>query len=411
MVKEASNAVPSGPVEITLEIVRTLPATGERYAVRDTKCRGLVLRVGASGDRSWVYDYRDAEGARQTYRVGNALDIRPADARKLVDKVRGTDPAKAKRDSRQAKALAESRTLRALLDLKEGRYWRDVLKSKRSGAGTRDRILSTWAPFIDEDIASLEVGAIDKHRAQRLATGLKPQTVNRDRTALLACLNQAAKWNLIERNPLKGSEPLKTDDDKRVRWLGQFDEHEEIKDDAGNVIGERARFLRAMDDHSTPGYLRQLAILAGNTGLRRGELFKLQWSAVNLAQRRITVTAATAKSAEQRHVGLNTSALAVLQELAKVRHISGYVFINADTGKPFTTVKKAWATLTKRAQLTDFRFHDLRHDFASGLVQQGVSLYEVKDRLGHSSITLTERYAHLAPNENTLELLVAGWTR
>ena len=89
--------------------------------------------------------------------------------------------------------------------------------------------------------------------------------------------------------------------------------------------------------------------------------------------------------------------LPILEDLAKVRHISGLVFVNPDTEKAYTTVKKAWATLTTTAQLDDFNFHDLRHDFASRLVQSGVNLYEVKDLLGHSSITLTERYAHLAP--------------
>ena len=76
--------------------------------------------------------------------------------------------------------------------------------------------------------------------------------------------------------------------------------------------------------------------------------------------------------------------------------------------KPLTDIKHSWATLVKEAQVDGFRFHDLRHDFASRLVQAGIPLDQVRDLLGHSSVTLTERYAHLAPHlrKAAVEMLV-----
>jgi len=87
--------------------------------------------------------------------------------------------------------------------------------------------------------------------------------------------------------------------------------------------------------------------------------------------------------------------------------LSGLVFPSDITGKPLVGIKRQWANLMKVANITGFRFHDLRHDFASRLVMKGVSLYEVKDLLGHSSITMTERSAHLADEQlrNAVEVL------
>lgn len=387
-------------LKITKEFAARLTATGERQTYRDAECRGLLLRVGATGKKSWALDYRDPQGKRQTYTIGDADRIDPGEARKKV-KALGEDPAGEKREKKLDAAKADSRTVRKFV---EGRYFKDYLEREtKSGDVTKKRILSTWAPLLDKDMASLEVDDAIQHRLDRLDDEVTPQTLNRDRTALLAMLNKAVEWKILDNNPLDDPafKPLDTVDDKRVRWLGQRDEHEH-----GKTAGERARFMAAIEHESTPAYLRDLALLAMNTGMRRGELFQLRWENVSLARAELLVRASTAKTNKMRHITLNTVALAVLVRMSKVKHFSGFVFVNLETGKPFTTVKKAWASLAKRAQLDDFTFHDLRHDFASRLVQAGVNLYEVRDLLGHSSITLTERYAHLAPHQKRAAVAV-----
>ncbi len=417
-----ARAKPAAKFTITKEFIAKVARTGERQVYRDDKASGLLLRVNADGSKAWYFDYRSPTLGRTTYKIGDAERIDPGEARKRL-KALGDDPASDRRAQRaeveRAQVEAEkaaARTIRAFLDETTGAYWAKHLKTARSGLATKKRILSAWAPLVDTDMAALDVQEAIDHRAERLDEGVTAQTLNRDRIALLALLNQAHAWGLININPLAvpAFKPLRTEDDRRVRYLGMRDEHEDIRDDTGNKIGERQRFAAALAHADTPQYLRDICTLAMNTGLRRGELFKLQWARVSLQAATITVAAATAKTAKTRHVVLNELALAVLKRLAaerdeRQRHarengepvkLSPFVFVNPETDKPFTTLKKSWASqVVERARIVDFTFHDLRHDFASRLVQAGVNLYEVKDLLGHSSITLTERYAHLAPHQ------------
>lgn len=142
--------------------------------------------------------------------------------------------------------------------------------------------------------------------------------------------------------------------------------------------------LGAYADHMTP-----VVLLGMNTGLRRGELLALDWSDINLDARLLTVRRENAKSGKQRHVPLNAEALAVLKQ---------WLSQTTDVGSVFgvASVKSGWESLLTAAKVENFRFHDLRHHFASRLVMGGVDLNTVKELLGHSDLTMTLRYAHLA---------------
>jgi integrase len=139
-------------------------------------------------------------------------------------------------------------------------------------------------------------------------------------------------------------------------------------------------------DHLTPAIL-----LSVNTGLRRGELLALCWDCIDFNGRTLTVEGGTAKSRKTRHVFLNEEATRALTQWREHTQGDRRVF-DISTG-----FKKAWAPLLKRAAITKFRWHDLRHHFASRLVQAGVPLNTVRYLLGHSSVAMSLRYAHLAP--------------
>jgi integrase len=403
MGRPAKSSRRAGAVKITKAWLKTLAATGKRESYYDATVDHLVLRVGPNGEsRVWYLSYRNRAGERRLYRIGSLEKYDPESAKETARKLngsiaKGADPAAEKAAQKADEKASESRTLEKYLD---GKYWTDTLKSRRSGEATKARIKAAWKPFLDTDMSALDIVELREHRSRRQDEGKKPQTLNRDRTALLALLNQAVADKVLDVNPVADFDRLEAEDDKRVRYLGQRDK-DEAYFEQGRKVDERERFMTALQRQ--PHYLRAMTELALNTGMRRGEIFQLRWESVDLKRGEITVRAATAKGNKTRVVPMTARAIEVLRvwrkeqtEDGKVLPMSRLVFPNPKSKKPFTSIKKAWRTLLKAAQVEDFHLHDCRHDFASRLVMEGVYLYVVRDLLGHSTIQLTERYSHLA---------------
>ena len=151
-----------------------------------------------------------------------------------------------------------------------------------------------------------------------------------------------------------------------------------------------------------------MIIISINTGLRYGELSSLSWGNTHLGDAPVvTVEAAHAKSRKERHIPLNNAAKTTLKKWKDQKpRTSGLVFQLPGGGR-VKSVRTAWNKVVKDAKITDFRWHDLRHHFASKLVMAGVDLNTVRELLGHSSLQMTLRYAHLAPEHKAaaVELL------
>jgi integrase len=137
------------------------------------------------------------------------------------------------------------------------------------------------------------------------------------------------------------------------------------------------------------------SLQAGTTMLKvaRGEVLELRWTSVDLNRRLLTVEGRNAKNRQTRHAPLNEEAVNTLRRWREQSGPGARVF-NVATG-----FQKGWVKLLERARISHFRWHDLRHHFASGLVQRGVPLNTVRDLLGHSSVQMSLRYAHLAPDQ------------
>ena len=223
-------------------------------------------------------------------------------------------------------------------------------------------------------------------------------------------MNRAIDWGLLKDHPMRNVKKLKVDEDAKIRYLVP-EEAQRLRDAMDNREmkhrADRERFnqwRRRRGYEEFPAFatftdhLKPIVLLALNTGMRRGELFNLKWDDVNFAGRILTVVGETAKSGKTRHIPMNEEVFSVLRALYEQRKESELVFPGADGGR-LDNISTSWENLIKSAKIKKFRFHDLRHDFASKLVMAGVDLNTVRELLGHADIKMTLRYAHLAPEK------------
>jgi integrase len=249
-----------------------------------------------------------------------------------------------------------------------------------------------------------------KYEQDKSKAGLSRSTIDRQVRDLKTALSKAAEWGIIENSPLAGMKQGKADKNGRVRYLSEAEEKQLRAALDGRQAKQRIerqqynkwRHERRMEplplmDGRYTDYLEPLVVLAVNTGLRRGELFNLEWADINLKGRLLTVQGGGAKSGQTRHIPLNEEAFGVLVAWRNQAGGNLLVFPSPVTSKRLDNINKSWRNLVNAAGVEDFRFHDLRHHFASSLVMAGADLNTVRELLGHASLDMTLRYSHLAP--------------
>ncbi len=307
----------------------------------------------------------------------NATFERLTDAKRWVQQTES-----AIRDGRHFKTSeAKKRTLGEMIN----RYLKDILPSKPKNNKNRTLHLNWWKKEIGKfSLAEITPALIAQFR-DKLANGIttrgtqrSPSTVVRYMAALSHTFSIAIKeWGWLEDSPMrrvsKPKEPR-----GRVRFLSD---------------GERQRLLEACQSSSSP-WLYLVVVLALSTGARRMEMLGLCWENVDL--NREVITLHETKNGERRILPITGHALALLKEHSKIRSIhTNLVF----PGKNFKTpidLRTPWETALKHAGIEDFRFHDLRHSAASYLAMNGASLAEIAEVLGHKTLQMVKRYAHLS---------------
>jgi integrase len=263
-------------------------------------------------------------------------------------------------------------------------YLADTQATKRSAE--RDRRCAAWLypHFTGKELTTLAVGDLYHYQRARRADGVKEPTIRRELSLLSAALNHARQnWGWAVTNPVQGHLPASSEG--RVRWI--------------RPEQARALIAAAASEPRSP-HAADFIRLALHTGCRKTELLGLEWARVDWQANLLYLEMQHTKTRKRRAVPLNHEARAALLNRARFRAehcpASPWVFCDRD-GQRIANVRRAFETACRRIGLADFRIHDLRHTCAAWLVSAGVALAEVRDLLGHASITMTERYAHLAP--------------
>ncbi len=381
-------------------IARQLPRS-KPYDVWDTRLRGLILRVLPSGNKAYFLQVRRGVRIRLGH-VSIDIDTIRAVASKMVAAIaKGEDPTR---------ALAKSKDLTFLRFVDdEWAPWAE--EHLRTAAKALQRLRSNFRHFHHLLLSEITPAQFDKLRTARLASGKKRRTANRDLDDIRGVLSKAVEWGFLETNPLAGVRKLTTDRLGVVRYLKKDEERRlfeqldvrEVRIKDGRRRANAGRALRGypllptLHNHVFADHLKPMILISLHTGLRQGELFDLTWSNVDLDQRGMTIVGETAKSHQTRHIPLNAVALQTFLDWRdQCLDDSGLVFPSPKGGR-FDNVKTAWKALLRKAAVIKFRWHDMRHTFASRLVMQGVDLNAVRELLGHADYQMTLRYTHLAP--------------
>jgi site-specific recombinase XerD len=257
------------------------------------------------------------------------------------------------------------------------RYLREHAAKKSEPRHYRGYFNRLKACFGGRTLAEITPKLIVEYKARRYAAGLKPASINRELASLKKAFNLAMReWEWCRENPVS-KVSMEQENNKRDRWLS---------------VEEEPRLLQGCAP-----WLHDLVTFALHTGMRMGEILELTWWGVDVNRR--TVMVVRSKNGERRTIPINETVMSVLKQKSKVRSLrTDLVFCSQTfTSMEAGHLRRSFRVALRKARIDDFHFHDLRHTFATRLVQAGVDLYKVQRLLGHKSPIMTQRSAHHYP--------------
>lgn len=355
-------------------VERTTPPKSGKVDYFDTETPGLCLRIMASGTRTYSLRYRDLRGKQGERKLGSAKVLKLSEAQERVREIQaqlamGDNPFE-KRD-----LLKKVPTFGDFV----ARSYLPYIKSYKRSWMTDETLLRLhilpWLGTLHlDEIKKQHVIELLSHHLQTHA----PASTNRILILCRYVYSCALKWEVegVTRNATEGID-LYPVNNQRERYL---------KEEESVRLFEA---LEASQNKLLPFIIAMLLL----TGARRREVLDAKWSDMDLDSR--TWRIEFNKTGKTRYVPLSNGVLSLFEKIPK-QPGQDYLFLNPQTGKPFVSVFHGWDAARRKAGVPDLRIHDLRHSFASMLVNAGRSLYEVQRLLGHHQVTTTQRYAHLS---------------
>lgn len=384
-------------VNLTINFVEKAKPNGKEQHIRDKIINELVLRIGPTGTKSYYLDVKLPNGKRTMKKIGDAVVLTPQMARERAKEMLLQIQA--------GETFRPKLTLKTLIDKYYETYCNENFRTAKEMINELKKHFD-W--LMDRPLESVTFIEIQQWRSKRIQN-VTEATANRNVDALKGAISYAYKNKLIDTNPLRGFAKLPEEDseemvrylsdDERARLMAALDERE------AEMRSKRARTRAHAKGEHLPDtsetvfadYFKPLILTALGTGIRRSAIFNLRWSDIDFDHDKIMLRGSQAKNKKTAILPMSAKVKAVLEAWQK-QSSGEIVFSSPKDGGSMDNVDVSFAGVLKKAGIENFRWHDMRHDFASQLVMRGVSLYVVKELMTHASIKTTERYAHLAPD-------------
>jgi site-specific recombinase XerD len=367
------------------------PANKTRIEYCDRDLPGLLLEVRPSGASTYHLRYK-ANNTTKYIKLGTSDLITLAEARKKAKTLKaeialGADP---RGDAKAKRAIP---TLTEFFDDTYLPYAKVHKRSWKRDVQLFARIKAKFGRLRLDQISKQQVSVF---HAGLLEEGLSAASADHHPKLLRRMFSMAIEYDLIEKNPLVKF-ALFNHDNKVEHYLSDVQ------------LGQLMDVLRTDPNRA----VCNIAILLLGTGCRLNEILTCRKSDIDVENRVLKIAASNSKSKRIRTVPLNDASLDIIKQQMEDTKGYDYLFINHQTGLPYTTIMKVWNRLRIKAGLPHLRIHDLRHSFASFLVNSGRTLYEVQSILGHSQSIVTERYAHLSTKtlqdaSNSASVIIQG---
>lgn len=394
--------------KITSKLVQDLEVREKIYDVTDELLPGFVVRVNPSGLKNFWVRYTLLNGRRDRVVLGKAGIISVAQARAEAKRILGQvslgiDPKE------KHKAEDSKLTLKQFIE-QDYLPWSE---SHHQWSKEQVQRLYRMKECLNLPLSEINLRVIENWRAKRLKEGVTANTVNRDVTGIRSAIAKAVEWGIIQDHQFEKLKPLKVDRSPNIRYLSEEEEfrlrqaldereakiHEE-RSSANKWRKERGyELLPDISKQPFADHLKPLVLLSLNTGARQGELFRLHWDGIDFDRKSMVLIMRGKRKSYTRHIPLNREAFEVLKAWQSIAPVSEKLVFPSKNGQRFNNIQTSWENLKKLANLKNFRWHDMRHHFASRLVMKGVPLNTVRELLGHTNLEMTLRYAHLAPEQ------------
>lgn len=352
------------------------PDDKRRAEFCDTIVPGMLYEVRSSTPGKATIWVRYKSNGKTAYaKVGKSTEMSLAEARVKAREIKaeielGADPR-----------VEEKERLAVITfdDFFKEHYLSHVKSRKRSWERDEELYRLRIAPkFGNRRLNQVTRLQIQNFHVALMEEGLAAATANHHIKLIRRMYNLAIEWQMVDSNPASRI-PMFPEENQIERYM-----NDEELDKLLEVL---------LTDHRRLVCLIAMFLLS--TGARLNEVLSATWSQVDQEQRVWRIPASNSKSKRMRAVPLNDSAMYVIGQL-DTKGVYEHLFINKKLKKPYVSIAKVWDELRTKAGLPHVRIHDLRHQFASSLVNDGNSLYTVQQILGHSDPSVTQRYAHLS---------------